>query len=790
MNQVNINTNKNTFNKIFLYATDKWCKKNEELKASYNDFLKLLEKDNFIMEIYNYDCNKNIRLYIDIDIDFNIGENTIFDVKTKYKQMKKQFILDNWVILDCSRTTVKSKKIKISFHLIHPKYGFKSYKILRKYVEDKYYNKYDGVDLSVYSNYQKFRAYNQSKHSSYRKEGDQIKPMKLITNHNIDQTLITGNIIEFIDYKYDNMHIDGDIDDIIVKDENFNINTVIDLLNILDKKYYNEYDSWSKVGFLLRNLANQNTEYHNEIFEIWDKFSQKTTIKNNYKKCDMSAIFHGKIRKDRALLSIGSLHFWARKSNGVEYHNIINKYKNNTQTEDEILKSRKEFIEIDGYDFHQFRWKWEGKYVESTNEWFSEFIKVVGYSDESKCYIIKYKDGNIGYSKGENLSNYYLYVKHKLKDKEIYKKMSFTACLKKFHSTNPFMYDKVVFTPNFYDNRIINLWRGFSNSDDEKDVDMSHVQIMLNHISNVIAGGNKNHYEFIIQYMAQLIQTPEDKLKVAMVLIGGQGCGKGIYTTFLTKYVIGSHHTVVVNDINKLTGRFNSIGDNKILIILDECVNCSGRKYHSTFQKLKSLITDEANLIEKKGIDAISVTNYCNYIMVSNNFYPVKMESRNRRYLILRCNNDMIGNRPYFKNLEKCLNNEVGAEFFKYLNRYDVGDYNLEDYILKSDPNDDFMGKIIGHEFEFFLSFTDGEYIKCRGEMWDKYIEFCESRNYHKKRFKTATELGTFINRHNIIAKQRKRFNVTNLWYYVINNKNIKKNIKRSHNYDMNRYDF
>ena len=100
-------------------------------------------------------------------------------------------------------------------------------------------------------------------------------------------------------------------------------------------------------------------------------------------------------------------------------------------------------------------------------------------------------------------------------------------------------------------------------------------------------------------------------------------------------------------------GKFSSLGCNKLLINPDEAICCA--KDATVF---KNKITEYNTTMEKKGLDKIVSPNYANYILTSNNDYCVFVETSDRRYFILDCDNSIAGNKEYFNNLGKWIENE------------------------------------------------------------------------------------------------------------------------------------
>jgi hypothetical protein len=79
--------------------------------------------------------------------------------------------------------------------------------------------------------------------------------------------------------------------------------------------------------------------------------------------------------------------------------------------------------------------------------------------------------------------------------------------------------------------------------------------------------------------------------------------------------VIGSRYYNTINDIEQVVGRFNSESENKLLTICDEIQNYGGA--HKSNDKLKSLITQTQQKIERKGLDIQTINDFNNYIFLT-----------------------------------------------------------------------------------------------------------------------------------------------------------------------------
>ena len=385
-------------------------------------------------------------------------------------------------------------------------------------------------------------------------------------------------------------------------------------------------------------------------------------------------------------------------------------YIQNKKTVDAMKKSNKESDgkdtiikscerEIEGY-FIEDVYDFNKKSIDKKNElikWIKETIFHVCIRAKS-YYICKSKNyyGEIMYERNTSEQmrktgyNNYLYDPSKEKEKDRY------VPIWKFifrHRTDKkyFVFDP---TPDRLCKRdrssIINLFTGFRhNTIDKFIVDKSKFKVINDHIFNILSRGNNEYYQYIISWLARIIQKPHEKNGVALVFKSKQGSGKGIIVDFVGNCILGPKYYVQIKDVEKLVGRFNSNMENKLLTHLDEAQNFGGSRRINNF--MKSILTQTQINIEKKGIDPITLRDYNNYIITTNNDFPVKIEEYNRRYacfLALSKSDDKFNEHisnyaksvhGYFDILAKeCCNIESQVHFFHYLMQYNINKFYAE----------------------------------------------------------------------------------------------------------------
>jgi phage/plasmid-associated DNA primase len=390
---------------------------------------------------------------------------------------------------------------------------------------------------------------------------------------------------------------------------------------------------------------------------------------------------------------------------------------------------------------------------------------VIGYYDSGNpIYIFKNNDGVALYKK-HNLKNYDIFL---LNNKNKYVKKTFWDVLK-IAGISKIQYNSIIFNPEKSDLKSFNLWSGF-NSIPIKNLKL--IKPILHHINYVWASNKKERYNYIINWLANIIQKPWEKNGTVLVFIGAQGCGKNILCNFLMRDLIGKKYSATIKNLDKITSRFNSILEHKILITLDEVSNIE-KNYHKTFDNLKNLITENRQQIERKGLDPITIDDFCNFIMLSNNYYPVKVEGMDRRYCIFDCSDRYVNNEKYFISLKESLNQNAANAFHHFLKSVDVS--NLSD-IPVTKIKEELIKRSIPSTLLFFKKICkkyDNKYLKS-SEIWNKYCNYC-NENYIKQ-IKKRTLM---INISRYVKKKQIRENGKKAYFYICNYKNFKEKVKK-----------
>jgi predicted transposase YbfD/YdcC len=217
---------------------------------------------------------------------------------------------------------------------------------------------------------------------------------------------------------------------------------------------------------------------------------------------------------------------------------------------------------------------------------------------------------------------------------------------------------------------IYNLWKPFPILRTLSSV--ADTSFIHNFIRTVI--GDDAVVEYLLNWFAHVVQFPSRKTEVCLIFFGNQGCGKSSIAEHLLELIIGDEKMIITSKVDKVFGRFvNTQG--KLLSVLNET---SGKETFNLSEILKDAITCQKTEQEKKGIDAISIIDYTNYIFTTNNINSVKIPKDDRRYMPIEFNNSYLNNTEFFEKLyAQFANKSVMRSFYDELMARDISRFSL-----------------------------------------------------------------------------------------------------------------
>ena len=228
-------------------------------------------------------------------------------------------------------------------------------------------------------------------------------------------------------------------------------------------------------------------------------------------------------------------------------------------------------------------------------------------------------------------------------------------------------YEQIGYWPDDHDRPVksYNLWQGWGV--EPRQGDWSTIR---DHLLNVIADGDMDKANYILDWSAHMVQRPWEKPGVALVLKGQKGTGKTLLTIILAS-VIGRQNTLITANGKKLFAQFNWHLADKMLIGAEEAFFSRSRELSD---QLKHLLTGDEIEVEQKFGQRISMKSMHRMIITSNHDQVIEASADERRFLVCDVSDKRRGDYDYFAPLVRIVKGEDDATLAAFMHELQTRD--------------------------------------------------------------------------------------------------------------------
>jgi hypothetical protein len=230
------------------------------------------------------------------------------------------------------------------------------------------------------------------------------------------------------------------------------------------------------------------------------------------------------------------------------------------------------------------------------------------------------------------------------------------------------------FHPNGAPAGVYNTWRGWSAEPaDEVEKLSASCDRFLAHLREIICAGDRKSYNYLIRWLAHLVQRPCDKPGVAVVLCSPrEGVGKDVFGTYVGR--LASAHYRSLTRTEDLSGRFNGLLDDALIVHAQE-LEWAGDP--DARNRLYALVTSPTLTIERKGIDSEERPSFLRIIASSNASWVVPAGMDARRFLVLDVSDARRGDPKWFGPLHQEMNGLGPVALLAYLRSIDLDGFDV-----------------------------------------------------------------------------------------------------------------
>lgn len=234
--------------------------------------------------------------------------------------------------------------------------------------------------------------------------------------------------------------------------------------------------------------------------------------------------------------------------------------------------------------------------------------------------------------------------------------------------------------------------------------------------------GSPLQQEYIMKWLAQLVQQPFDKPGTGLIIMGDKRTGKDTPFDFFNKFVIGDdysrNYTCGGNQFFEKhdTGRMN--------MFLCKVEEADRRIFMQNSSKFKTLITAESENYNDKGKKAVVVANYNRFVLTLNpGAAPVELSDGEQRFIIATISNARKHDIPFWTEVRRVLfNKEAGRAVGHWLSTMDISGFDF-----RTPPADEFQATLVDAEKtseELFVEQWTGEEVGAP-EFFNIYRTYC-----------------------------------------------------------------
>jgi len=219
---------------------------------------------------------------------------------------------------------------------------------------------------------------------------------------------------------------------------------------------------------------------------------------------------------------------------------------------------------------------------------------------------------------------------------------------------------------------VVNLWQGVA----AESMDQSgSCEKFLEHVKFICSGEEdpKELHDYVMRFLAHMIQTPDKRSGGMLALIGEHGSGKSIFGDYL-QHMLGDQACFTSSDVNRITGQFNHQLLGKLLIRVEEAKISQGAQLDT----LKHLSTSSTFVCEAKGKGQITRDNFMHFIFTTNRDSLAQVTKGERRLVPIEVPDTHVGDTSYWDALLKEKSNGGPWALYKYLKEYKLPNIKLE----------------------------------------------------------------------------------------------------------------
>jgi len=203
------------------------------------------------------------------------------------------------------------------------------------------------------------------------------------------------------------------------------------------------------------------------------------------------------------------------------------------------------------------------------------------------------------------------------------------------------------------------------------------VELILNFYKEVWVSGDEDNYQFIIKWISNMCKGNKNQ-SLIYLKNSAQGIGKSFGCEFLMYNVIGNSELYLMTSARPLLTGFNQSVFGKLLVVFEEVETATRGEWEKISSSIKRLATCPEMEFEDKNVKSFTGKNICNIIMPTNN--EAIKDAEGRRIYNADVSSHRKGDKKYWSEMTKLLNDDVGHAFYCKMLEVDTTGFNSQSF--------------------------------------------------------------------------------------------------------------
>ncbi len=268
-------------------------------------------------------------------------------------------------------------------------------------------------------------------------------------------------------------------------------------------------------------------------------------------------------------------------------------------------------------------------------------------------------------------------------------------------SANTKVFNAIAFDPRPTPPTTLNYWSGSPVAPVQGDW-----TVIKDFLLTVICDGDVELYEYVIRYIAHMLQKPWEKPGIILALLGGQGTGKGTFGEFV--HALWPRTTLTVSNIDHVVGKYNAAIERNFVVWMDEALFAGDRK---AMDRLKSFVTEKTVTAEQKNQPRRSIMSFHRFFASSNHKHFAQVDADDRRFVFLKISSARQGDLTYWNEVHAAVSNPsvISAALHDLLS-YDLSRFNVRQRPKTATHIDQKLRSLTGFDRYWFNVLRTGDF--------------------------------------------------------------------------------